>query len=527
MKRLLARLTLIPVIAFAPLLILWVRSREMTHLYWTLPAVLLVWLLLFGIHYWIFGGGGAARRGKRFLAGFVVVALSGFVLGGLVRYEGSVGGSSYPKFSWRWQAREDRPAPVVEVAPPAGDAAESARVTAALADVKEFLGPDRDGMWDSAAFGTDWSRSAPELLWRRPIGGGWGSFVVGGTRAYTQWQSGDDEQVVCLDIATGSEVWHHADAGTRLLLERAENEGARMGGDGPRATPTLHAGRLYTMGSTGIVHCLDAETGAETWSRHLIRELKAQPHKWGMANSPLVLEEEGLVVFTGPDEAGPTLIALDLATGEERWVFEGSGGTYSSPVLAELAGRRQILNVNQRDVSGIDPADGKVLWTFPWPGMWPKVGQPLVIEGDRVLVTASYGVGSFLFEVTASGTGFTTREIWQSTQMKTKFSSAAVRGGHAYGLDEGRLACIDLATGKRIWKNEKFGFGQHLLFGDHLLVQTEPGELVIGRIAPEGFQESGRIPALSSMTWNVPVVAGRILLARNDREASAWLLPAP
>lgn len=527
MKRIIARLNLILVIAFAPLVILWVWSREMTHLYWALPAVVGIWLLLFGIHYWIFGKGSASRRGKRFLAGLAIVLLSGFLLGKLVRYDGSVGGSSYPKFSWRWEEPESAPEPVVAVAPEQGDDAGRAIVSAAVGDVAEFLGPGRDGMWEEASFGTDWNGKAPELLWRRPIGGGWSSFVVSGTKAYTQWQSGDDEQVVCLDITTGAELWHHSDPGTRLLLERAENEGARMGGDGPRATPTLHGGRLYTMGSTGIVHCLDAETGAEVWSKHLIRELKAQPHKWGMANSPLVLESEGLVVLTGPDQAGPTLLARELDTGAERWVFEGGGGTYSSPVLVELAGRRQIINVNQDDVAGIDPADGRVLWTFPWPGMWPKVGQPIVIDGNRVLVTASYGVGSFLFEVEATDAGFSAKQIWKSSQLKTKFSSAAVFGDHAYGLDEGRLACIGLADGKRVWKNEKFGFGQHLLFGDHLLVQTEPGEIVIGKVGPEGFRESGRIPALSSMTWNVPVVAGRVLLARNDREACAWLLPEP
>ncbi len=122
---------------------------------------------------------------------------------------------------------------------------------------------------------------------------------------------------------------------------------------------------------------------------------------------------------------------------------------------------------------------------------------------------------------------FSAEQIWKTTYLKTKFSSAAVIGDHAYGLDEGRLACIGLADGKRVWKKDKFGFGQHLLFGEWLLVQTEPGDVVIGKLGPEGFAESGRIPALSSMTWNTPALAGRVLLVRNDVEASAWLLPEP
>lgn len=299
-----------------------------------------------------------------------------------------------------------------------------------------------------------------------------------------------------------------------------------MGGDGPRATPTIHEGRVYAMGGTGLANCLELETGRLLWSRHLLRELGGIAHRWGMASSPLFLRDEQLVVFAGPDKPGPTLVACDPATGETRWVNEGSGASYSSPRLVELAGARQILSVNCADVSGIDPATGETLWSHPWPGTFPKVGQPLVLPRDRVLVTASYGVGSLLVEVGRGPSGGLSAErIWKSTQLKTKFSSAAVLGDHAYGLDEGRLACIALADGKRVWKTVKFGFGQHLLFGEDLLVQTEPGDVVIGRVGPEGFAESGRIAALSSMTWNTPAVAGRILLVRNDREAAAWLLP--
>jgi outer membrane protein assembly factor BamB len=194
----------------------------------------------------------------------------------------------------------------------------------------------------------------------------------------------------------------------------------------------------------------------------------------------------------------------------------------------EFGGVRQIVTIDYSAVCGLDPATGKTLWSHDWPGTFPKVGQPIAVGGDRLLVTASYGVGSLLLKIQKAADGsFAVERLWKTTYLKTKFSSAAVIGDHAYGLDEGRLACIALADGKRVWKNEKFGFGQHLLFGSTLLVQTESGEVVVGTLDPGRFTESGRLPALSSMTWNPPTVAGRVLLVRNDLEAAAYLLPAP
>lgn len=522
----LRRASLALALLFAPAVTLWVYRSEMTHLWWIVPGAVLVSAFLLGLHYLVFGAAPRRLRLRRFSIAVVAFLSVSLVLFRLIRYEGSTSGSSFPKFSWAWEKSGDRCAGEAIAGIPASSTRELP--PGAAGDLEDFLGPGRDGAWEEASFGTDWKAHPPELLWRRAIGKGWSSFAVSGNRALTQQQSGDDERVTCLDLATGRDLWNHTDPGVRLLLERAENGGAAMGGDGPRATPTLSAGRVYAMGATGIVNCLDLETGASIWSRHLLKDLGGIAHRWGMANSPLVLPGRGLVVFAGLDDPGASLVACALDSGETRWVFEGKGTSYSSPRLLGIGGVEQIVAVNQEDVCGLDPATGALLWSHPWPGKFPKVGQPLLLEGDRILVTASYGAGSLLLSVKRGGDGkFSTELLWKSTYLKTKFSSAAVLGDHAYGLDEGRLACIDLATGKRVWKNEKFGFGQHLRFGEHLLVQTEPGEVVIGRIGPTGFVETGRIPALSSMTWNTPAVAGRVLLVRNDLEASAWLLPEP
>ncbi len=525
MKRILRTPSLVAIAVLAPTAALWVHGSGMTHLGWVVPGAVAVASLLFGLWYAAWGRAPLRTRLRRCgfaLAAFLALGLAG---GLLLRYEGSASGSSFPKFAWVWEPSETAAPPP----PPGPSAAATPSGDVPGADeLHDFLGPDRDGSWDASAFGTDWSGHPPEPLWRRPVGRGWSSFTVSASRALTQQQIGDDEHVTCLDLATGRDLWSHADPDTRLLLERAENGGAAMGGDGPRATPTIHGDRVYAIGSTGIVNCLELRSGALVWSRHLLRDLGAETQRWGMANSPLVLARERLVVFAGPDRDGPPLVACELAGGETRWIAAGDGASYSSPRLLVLAGKEQIVSVNRADVAGYDPATGATLWRHPWPGAFPKVGQPIALPGDRLLVTASYGAGSLLLALHRAEDGaFGVEQLWKSTHLKTKFSSSVVLGGHAYGLDEGRLACVDLVTGRRVWKREKFGFGQQLLFGDRLLVQAESGEVVVGRIGSGGFAETGRLPALSSMTWNAPAVAGRILLVRNDREAAAWRLPPP
>ncbi|NLT72111.1 MAG: PQQ-binding-like beta-propeller repeat protein [Verrucomicrobiaceae bacterium] len=526
------------ILLLGPTLFIGILLQEMTYLNWFLPAVVLGWLGLFGLWYLLFGDGTGKRRIRRLGILLAVFLASAFLASQLLRYEGSTGGSSFPRFSWVWEtppARSTIPATALPPDSATDTTADSDPAPTpptddtALAELPGFLGSDRDGMWKDLPFHPDWTTYPPTLLWRRPMGKGWSSFAVSGQRALTQQQVGDDEHVTCLDLLTGAELWHHRDPEVRLLLERAENSGAAMGGDGPRGTPVIFEGKVYAMGATGIVNCLDLETGRPIWSRALLREFDGGIQRWGMATSPLVLPAENAVVFAGPDSPGPTLIALDPLTGETVWIYEGGGASYSSPRLMTYGGRLQIVSVNAADVSGIDPATGTELWRHPWPGKFPKVAQPIAYGQEGLLVTASYGAGSLLLRITHSAPdgAFTVSEQWKSNRMKTKFSSPVIVGDHAYGLDEGRLACIALATGERVWKREKFGFGQHLLFADRLLVQTEAGDIVVGRVDPEKFHEEGRLAALSSMTWNTPAVAGRYLLARNDREAVCYLLPPP
>jgi outer membrane protein assembly factor BamB len=194
-----------------------------------------------------------------------------------------------------------------------------------------------------------------------------------------------------------------------------------------------------------------------------------------------------------------------------------------SPMLVTLAGVRQVLVVTAARAVGLTVDDGRLLWEYPWStDMGINVAQPLLVGNDRVFLSASYGKGAAVFEVARSGDQFTTRTIWENQRMKNKFTSPLLHGGFVYGLDESILACGDAATGELKWKGGRYGYGQVLLAGDHLIVLTEDGEVALVRATPERHDEVARFEAIEGKTWNHPVIAGGRLLVRNLREMAAF-----
>ena len=506
--------------------VVWALSTGQSIHYWYILAMPFIGLLLFSVWYAFLGWGTIRKRLQ--IAGclLAVLLLAGLSIRYLTRYEGSVSGTSLPKLSWRWSKPEDKTANVETRVNE--KASQPALVHEAAAASTSFMGHGGDGIWEGIEFSLDWEKQAPEELWRRPIGEGWSSFAVAQGRTFTQEQTSEGEFTLCLDLLTGREIWRHGDEGVRFVeWKMKEDPSAVMGGEGPRATPRIYRGKVFITGSTSIAKCLDFETGNLIWKRDLIKECQGVVPRWGKSNSPLILEPEGLVVYTGSETSGLNLIACELDSGDTRWTWDGKGSSYSTPRVLTISGVRQVVSVNAHDVTGHDPAKGTELWKFDWPGHYPKVGQPQLTGENTILVTASYGAGTRLIEVnhdSASG-DWTARQVWKTKWMKTKFSSAVPHNGAAYGLDEGRLAAIDLDSGNILWKKNKYGFGQQLLVRDHLIIQAENGELILGRPGREAFEEKIRFAALSANTWNAPALAGRFLLVRNDREAACYLLP--
>jgi outer membrane protein assembly factor BamB len=403
------------------------------------------------------------------------------------------------------------PAPAAPIAAKVEAVAPAATET--LAEWPGFRGPGRDSVIRGVRIETDWSKSPPAVIWRRPIGPGWSSFAVHGDLLYTQEQRGDDEVVSCYRVSTGEPVWRHRDA-VRFYESN--------GGAGPRATPTLSHGRVYTLGATAVLNALDAGNGNVVWSRNAASDTGRRIPEWGIASSPLVVDDIVIVAVSG------TLAAYDLATGKPRWTGPQHGGSYSSPQLVTIDGIAQVLLLSAPGVVSVSPADGKLLWEHTWEG--GAIVQPGLTADGGVLINAMSmmgGLGTRRLAVAHGAGGWTVEERWTSNGLKPYYNDFVVHAGHAYGFDGSILACIDLEDGKRTWKGGRYGNGQLVLLADQdlLLVSSEDGELALVSATPDKFTELARFPALDAKTWNHPVLVGDVLLIRNGEEMAAFRLP--
>jgi len=476
----------------------------------------------------------------------------------LVRTEG-ITGDHVAKFAWRWtktaeerllaragDAPAERPAPVASAPaaaetpekplpaqasdqPPAPTSAPAAAKTpakpprtskepASLPPVPTtvetraiwpgFRGPNRDGIIRGVRIETDWSRSPPVELWRRPVGPGWSSFAVRGDFLYTQEQRGPHEVVACYKLTTGQPVWTHRDS-ARFFESN--------GGAGPRGTPALSNGRVYTFGATGIVNALNARDGAVVWSHNAATDTGTKIPVWGFSSSPLVVGDLVIVAAAG------RLVAYDVATGDRRWSGPAGEG-YSSPHLVTIRGVAQILLMSNAGTTSVASADGKVLWKYAWKGV-PIVQPALTADGD-VLIAASSVSGTRAIGVAHGPGGWTVQERWTSLGLKPYFNDFVVHQGHAFGFDARILACIALKDGERKWKGGRYGNGQLVLLPDQdlLLVLSEEGELALVRATPDQFTEFARFKAIDGKTWNHPVLVGDVLLVRNGQEMVAFRL---
>jgi outer membrane protein assembly factor BamB len=406
------------------------------------------------------------------------------------------------------------PAAPVETAKTAVTPTPSRTEQHAAAYWTDFRGPNRAGVYTETEIDTSWPAAGLPLLWKHPVGGGYASFTVAEGRAYTIEQRRDRETISAYDVETGRELWEFA---YPALFDEI------MGGAGPRATPVYRDGLLYSLGANGDLYCLSAKTGQPIWSKNILADNAARNQEWGMAASPLIVD--GVVVVTPGGAQGKSIVAYDRMTGTPIWHALDDRAGYTSPILATLAGRRQIVWISAQRAVGLAPENGALLWEHPFPAQNDmNCSQPVVVDDSNVLLSSSPGPGAVLLEISKSGETYAAHAVWTNNRMKNKFNSSVLYQGFVYGLDDTILACIDAKTGELKWKGGRYGYGQLLLAGAYLVVVTEQGELVLVRATPEGHQELARFPAIEGRTWNIPAIDNGLLLVRNSSVMACFRL---
>ena len=450
-------------------------------------------------------------RWKTRLLGLVAIAAVGLILSQALTVRG-VSGDLIPILAWKWSPKADETLDSDLGGAAGGRALEA---TTGAHDFPQYLGPNRNATLAGPALARDWSASPPEEIWRLQVGAGWSGFAVVGNRAVTLEQRGADELVVCYDLETGEVLWSHTDSA------RFESV---LGGDGPRATPTIIDGRVYAQGATGMLNVLDLATGSLVWSKDIIADNEADVPIYGVSSSPLVHGDK-VVVVAGNGTEG-SLVAYARESGAKLWTGGHRRGRYSSPTLLTIAGTEQILLFYDGALRGHHPETGKSLWEFPWPRETEETSQPVPLPGDRVFLSSGYGIGSKVIQLAVDDAGAWSAElVWEAVTLKAKFTNVVVKDDTIYGLDDGILVAIDPTNGERRWKRGRFGHGHVLLVDDLLVVLSEKGEVVLIEPRPEEYVELGRFRAISGKTWNTPALAGDHLLVRNATEAACYRLP--
>jgi len=433
-----------------------------------------------------------------------IVVTSGFWA--LFRSEG-ITGSGDALLAWRWsQSIEERYI--------AGEAdrrtfvAPEAMGTGNGLIWPGFRGPDRNAVVHGLVIETDWDNNPPVELWRSPVGPGCSSFAVVDDLIFTQEQRETDEAVTCYELSTGRPVWAYTYE-ARFWDSHA--------GVGPRSTPTLDTGRVFTLGATGILNALELSDGHLIWSRDAAADAKAELPGWGFAGSPLIIDDMVLVAVGG------TLVAYDKQNGTVRWTGPDGGPGYSSPQLLTIDRITQVVLPGGNGVSGFEPSTGKVLWEYENPE--ERIVQPGLTGNGHILLSTRNGTALRCLAVQQQQDEWSVTEEWVSNRLKPNFNDYVIHKGFAYGFDGMSLSCMDLQDGSRMWKSGNYG-GQILLLADQdlLLVLSEKGELSLVRAQPEHFTELARTPVIEGKTWNHPAMAGKILLVRNSREMAAFML---
>ena len=380
-------------------------------------------------------------------------------------------------------------------------------------DWPQWRGESRDGKVRDFKAPKVWPKALTQK-WKVKVGSGDATPALVGDKLYAFTRQGDQEVTLCLDAATGKEVWKDKYAAQAV-------SGAARRHPGPRSSPAVADGKVVTLGVAGVVSCLDAAKGKVLWRKDPFPKLVP---RFFTSVSPMIVD--GMAIAHVGGRGKGAIIAFDLAGGDEKWRWAGEGPEYASPTLLTVEGTKQIVTLAEKSVVGVNVADGKLLWRIPFApvGRAYNAATPIV-NGQTVIITGA-GRGTKALKVEKTGDGFAAKELWSNAEVATQYNTPVLVDGLLFGFsDRGNLFCIDAKNGKTAWKDATRrgrGFAAIVGAGPVMLALPNNSELIAFKPIAKEFAKVAQIKVAESATYAHPVVAGNRMFVK-DQDSLAML----
>lgn len=374
-------------------------------------------------------------------------------------------------------------------------------------DWPQWRGPNRDGVSTETGLLKAWPQAGPPKAWQaQGAGEGYSSFSVVQGKLYTLGARGGTEYVMAFDAASGKKLWE-TPHGTRFSNDQ---------GDGSRGTPVVDGNRVISLGASGDLSSVDAATGKLAWKKNVVQQFGGGNIRWGLSESPLVLDDRILV---NAGARGASIVALRKTDGSVIWQSGNDEAGYSSAVLHTVGGVPQAIYFTAQRAIGVDTRDGRQLWSYDRvANRTANIATPIV-RGNRVFLSSDYGTGAALLELTASGGGVNAKEVYFTNEMRNHHASSVLVGDHLYGFSSAILTAMRFDSGEVSWRDRSVGKGAVVFADDRLYLFSERGVVGLADANPQGYREHGRFTLQTGArpTWSHPVVAnGKLYLRDQD-----------
>lgn len=389
--------------------------------------------------------------------------------------------------------------------------------TSASAQWPQWGGPNRNFMTDSAGLADKWPDDGPPVLWKRDLGDGYTTIVVENGRLFSMYRDGEQEVVIAMDPKTGKTIWEYRyDSPFTKLMEQF--------GAGPHSTPLVVSDRLYTMGINVVLHCLDVSTGKVIWKHDLVDEYKAPIPGRGYSSSPIAYKNTVIVPVGGGEDQG--VMAFNRENGDLVWKSQDFQVTHASPILIEQDGKPQLVVFMGTQVAGLNPDNGKMLWSHPHKTQYgANLATPFWDGKDLIFTSAAYDSGSRIIKLNHKDGKTVPQELWYSRKMRIHHGNAIQIGDFLYGssgdFGPAFFMAININTGKVAWRKRGFAKATCVYSKDKLIILDEDGKLALATVSPEGINILSECKLTERYSWAAPTLVGKTLYLRDRKHILA------